>query len=279
LLKSNNNIFEQQEREQQMTGCHLFKLPKFLILTGILLIATGCATTQTTDRNDDPIEPANRVFFNINETLDKHLMKPVAEAYVEITPVPIRTSVTNFFDNLLYLNVILNDFLQGKFNQGLTDMLRFTYNSTFGIAGLFDVSTSIGMPKNKEDFGQTLAVWGIDIGSYLYLPIYGPNTVRDSTDLVSSALLNPFFYITNIVLYPIASLHAINQRANLLEASNIRDEAALDTYSFTREAFLQQREYLIYDGEPPATGYDDIFGDASEAGAGDNEESGILVIE
>jgi phospholipid-binding lipoprotein MlaA len=261
-----------------MTGWRLYSLSKHLVLIGVFFIATGCATTQTTDDNgvgdNDPIEPANRIFFNINETLDKHLMKPIAEAYVEITPVVVRTSVTNFFDNLIYLNVILNDFLQGKFDQGITDTLRFTYNSIFGIAGLFDVSTPIGMPKNEEDFGQTLAVWGVDIGSYLYMPIYGPNTVRDSTDLVSSTLLNPFFYITNTVLYPVAALHAINERANLLEASNIRDEAAIDPYSFTREAHLQQREFLIYDGNPPLEGYDDIFGDA-----GDDDSSGVLVIE
>ncbi len=259
-----------------MTGSHFISLSKHLIFIGILSIAAGCATTQTSDGvgSNDAIEPANRVFFDINETLDKHLMKPIAETYVEMTPAVIRTSVTNFFDNLTYLNVILNGFLQGKFDQGLTDMLRFTYNSIFGIAGLFDVSTGAGMPKNDEDFGQTLAVWGFDIGSYLYIPLAGPNTVRDSADYVPSTLLNPFFYITNTVLYPVAALHAINERANLLEASNIRDEAAIDPYAFTREAHLQQREFLIYDGNPPVTGYDDIFSDTD-----DEESGGVLVIE
>jgi phospholipid-binding lipoprotein MlaA len=259
-----------------MTGSHFISLSKHLIFIGILSIATGCATTQTSGDvgSNDAIEPANRVFFNISETLDKHLMKPVAEAYVDVTPVVVRTSVTNFFDNLTYLNVILNDFLQGKFDQGITDMLRFTYNSIFGIAGLFDVSTGAGMPKNYEDFGQTLAVWGVDSGSYLYIPLTGPNTVRDSTDFVPSTLLNPFFYITNTIFFPISALDSINKRANLLEASNIRDEAAIDPYAFTREAHLQQREFLIYDGNPPVTGYDDIFSDAD-----DEESGGVLVIE
>lgn len=258
-----------------MTEWRYFKLSRHLAFIGILLIATGCATTQTTNGvgDNDPIEPANRIFFNVNETLDKHLLKPIAESYVEVTPVAVRTSITNFFDNLTYLNVILNDLLQGKFDQGLTDMLRFTYNSTFGIAGLFDVSTPIGMPANDEDFGQTLAVWGFDQGSYLYIPLLGPNTVRDTTDMVPSTLLNPFFYVTSAVLFPISALNAVNTRANLLEASNLRDEAAIDPYSFTREAHLQQREYLIYDGDPPATGYDDIFGAAGD------DESGVLVIE
>lgn len=261
-----------------MTGSHFFSLSKHLLLIGMLSIMTGCATTQTSDDvgNNDPIEPVNRVSFDINETLDKHLMKPIANAYVDVTPVPVRTSVTNFFDNLSYPNVILNDFLQGKFNQGITDTLRFTYNSIFGIAGLFDVSTGIGMPKNNEDFGQTLAVWGVDSGSYLYIPMIGPNTVRDTTDILPSTLLNPFFYITSAVMFPISALNAINTRANLLEASNFRDEAAVDPYSFTREAYLQQREFLIYDGNPPLTGYDDLFSDFEDF---DDEESGILVIE
>jgi phospholipid-binding lipoprotein MlaA len=273
LPKSNNNIFEQQERVI-MTGWRLLNISKLLILTGILALATGCATTQ----NNDPLEPSNRVVFNVTETLDKHFIKPIAESYVDVTPVPVRTSVTNFFDNLSYLNVILNDFLQGKFEQGITDMLRFTYNSTFGIAGLFDISTPIGMPANNEDFGQTLATWGVEQGSYLYL--LGPSSTRDITDEVPSTLLNPFFYLSGIVFAPISALNAVNTRANLLEQSNIRDEAALDPYSFTREAYLQQREFQVYDGEPPATGYDDIFDDAGDAGnAGDDEESGVLVIE
>ncbi len=252
-------------------------LPTYLKLTVVsvvFLLFTGCATTQIEGEvnNDDPIESTNRVFFNVNETLDKHLIRPAAEAYVSVTPTPVRTGITNFFSNLGYLNVILNDFLQGKFNQGITDSLRFLYNSTFGIAGFFDVSTGIGMPANDEDFGQTLAVWGVDKGSYLYLPLLGPNTVRDTTNVAPSILLNPLFYASSIILFPLNAVNAINTRANLLEASNIRDEAALDPYSFTREAFLQQREFLIYDGNPPVSGYDDIFDQ-------DDDEEGVLVIE
>lgn len=261
-----------------MIGCRFFKFSKHLIFIGILLSMSGCATTQTQDGidNDDPIEPANRVFFNFNETLDKHLLKPIAEGYVEITPAPVRTGVTNFFENLTYLNVVLNDFLQGKLTQGVNDSLRFVFNSTLGIGGLFDVaSTDMNLAKNEEDFGQTLAVWGVDKGSYLYIPLFGPNTIRDSADFVPSTLLNPFFYITSSILFPVSALNTINKRANLLEASNIRDEAAVDTYIFTREAYLQQREYLIYDGNPPVTGYDDIFGDSES----EDEESGVLVIE
>jgi phospholipid-binding lipoprotein MlaA len=269
-----NAILKETPREAEMIGIRLLKLLKLLVFIGILSVVAGCATTSNGEVNDDPIEPANRVFFDVSETLDKHLMKPIAEAYVEVTPTAVRTSVTNFFDNLTYLNVILNDFLQGKFNQGLTDILRFTYNSIFGIGGLFDVSTDIGMPKNDEDFGQTLAHWGFDKGAYLYIPLMGPNTVRDSTDYVPSTLLNPFYYISSAVLWPVSAINIVNTRANLLEASDLRDEAAVDPYAFTREAYLQQREYKIYDGNPPITGYDDIFGEA-----GDDDEAGVLVIE
>jgi phospholipid-binding lipoprotein MlaA len=256
-----------------MLTSRIIESSRLVLLSLCLLIAGGCATTQTSGQvsNDDPIEPANRVFFDINESLDKHIIKPAAEAYVDYTPKPVRKAVTNFFDNLTYLNVILNDFLQGKWDQGLQDSLRFLYNSTVGIGGLFDVSTEIDMPANDEDFGQTLAVWGMDKGAYLYLPFFGPNTVRDSTDFVPSTFLNPLFYASGLVLLPVTALNAVNTRANLLEASNIRDEAALDPYAFTREAHLQQREYLIYDGNPPVSGYDEMFLE--------NEDDGMLIIE
>lgn len=250
------------------------QLSLILLLLGLTGLISGCATTQT-NGNVDPIEPANRTFYNINETLDKHLLKPVAQSYANITPQPVRTSITNFFDNLTYLNVVLNSLLQGKLDQGLSDATRFLFNSTIGIGGLFDVATPMGLPEHEEDFGQTMAVWGLGEGAYLYLPLNGPTTVRNTPDIVTSTLLNPFFYITSTVLYPISALNTINKRANLLEATNIRDEAAVDPYTFTREAYLQQREFLIHDGNPPVKGYDDVFDDSS----GNGESGGVLVIE
>ena len=260
-----------------MVSFHYLKILKQIIFLALFCVLVGCATTQTTDKytKDDSLEPANRVFFDVNETIDRALIKPVAEIYVDVTPNFIRTSITNFFDNLAYINVILNDLLQGKVNQGLSDIVRFVANSTMGIGGLFDVATPMGLPEHEEDFGQTLAVWGVDEGSYLYLPFLGPNSVRDSTNYVPSTLLNPFFYISSAILFPVTAINAINKRANLLEASNIRDEAAVDLYSFTREAYLQQREYLIHDGNPPITGYDDVF----SVDDGQNDGSGVLKIE
>lgn len=260
-----------------MVSFYCLKILKQITFLALFCVLTGCATTQTMDKyaKDDSLEPANRVFFDINETIDQALIKPVAEIYADVTPNFIRTSITNFFENLAYLNVILNDLLQGKINQGLSDVVRFVANSTMGIGGLFDVATPMGLPEHDEDFGQTLAVWGVDEGSYLYLPFFGPNTVRDSTDFVPSTLLNPFFYISSAILFPVTAVNAVNKRANLLEASNVRDEAAVDLYSFTREAYLQQREYLIYDGNPPITGYDAVF----SVDDGQNDGSGVLKIE
>ena len=242
-----------------MTERRLYPLAKRWLVLGMILAATGCATTHN-EPGQDPLEPANRVFFNVNETLDRAMLKPVAQGYVRITPAPVRTGVTNFFNNLGYLNVILNDVLQGKFEQGVNDSLRFIFNSTLGIGGWFDVAgDNMGLPAHEEDFGQTLAVWGLDKGFYLYLPLFGPNTLRDSADFIPSTLLNPFFYASGSILLPLNAVNAINTRANLLEASNIRDEAALDPYAFTREAYLQQREFLIHDGNPPISDYEDIF--------------------
>lgn len=252
---------------------------KSVIVFLLLLFVCGCATNQTTPNTtkaDDPIESANRVSYTFTDTLDRNLLKPVAETYAEYTPAFARDSITNFFDNLSYLNVVLNSFLQGKFNQGMQDTSRFIANSTFGVMGLFDVATPIGLPAHQEDLGQTLAVWGVNEGSYLYVPIGGPNTTRNLPNYATSYFLNPLTYVTGAVLFPLTALDIINKRANLLEATNIRDEAAVDPYIFTREAYLQQREYLIFDGHPPVEGYDDIF-DTDTNGKG--SESGVLKIE
>ncbi len=241
-----------------------YRLNRPVSLFAVLLAAalvTGCVGNQTIDGevNPDPYEDTNRGFYKFNDALDRHIMTPVAKNYVKVTPEPVRDGVTNFFDNLEYLNVIMHSFLQGKLGQGISDVTRFVVNSTIGIGGLFDVATSMGMKENDEDLGQTLAVWGVDQGAYLYIPFLGPYTARNSPDVASSYFTNPFSYISSIFLLPVTALNLINDRANLLEASEFVEEASIDPYSFTREAYLQQRRYLIYDGNPPSEGYDDIF--------------------
>lgn len=226
------------------------------VLSLSTLTLTGCVSGSAEDR--DPLEGVNRVIYNVNDTLDKALIKPVATVYSKVTPKGMRMGLTNFFDNVGYINVIANDLLQGKFRQASQDTGRFLLNSTVGFGGLFDVASSAGLKKNDEDFGQTLGKWGFGEGAYLVLPVRGPNSLRDAPDLATSLFLNPLFYVGGAVTLPLGIVSGINERANMLEATRIRDEAALDAYSFTREAYRQNREYKIYDGNPPNADIDYI---------------------
>lgn len=229
-------------------------------------LLAGCATpTASTDEPNDPYEGMNRNFYDFNDALDRNFFEPVARGYVKVTPDPVRTRVTKFFDNVSYLNVIANDLLQGKAGQFAADSGRFVVNSTVGIGGLFDPATSFGMPEHDEDLGQSFGTWGMGEGAYLVLPFMGPNSFRDLPNSASSMLLNPLTYLNGIVTLPLGVLNAVNTRANLLEASSIRDQAALDPYTFVREAYRQQREYKIYDGNPPGDGFEDYVEDDSDA--------------
>ncbi len=234
---------------------------KLILLTFITLTLGGCATPDRIQDNPDPLEPANRQLFNLNETLDDNIFKPVAQGYVNITPRPVRTGITNFFDNATYLNVILNSFLQAEFSNGFSDVGRFMANSTFGIGGLFDVATDMGLPPREKDTGQTLGKWGFGEGAYLFVPGPGSSTIRDTSNIITSSLLFPFTYFSAAVFFPVTAVMAVNARANLLTASTLRDEAALDTYTFTREAYLERRRYLIRGGDEEALReFEEMFG-------------------
>ncbi len=234
----------------------------YALLLVASLALSGCASLGGNgEMNSDPLEPANRAFYTFNDTLDNALIRPTAEFYVFVTPAPVRGSVANFFANLGSLNVILNSFLQGKVDEGFAGLSRFFVNSTLGLGGLFDVASEAGMASHEEDLGQTLAIWGVDQGPYLYLPLLGPYSARHTPDLASSTLTNPLFYVSGSILYPVAALGLISKRAEHLDATRMRDEAAVDAYIFTREAYLQRRNNLIHDGNPPAADYDDLFGD------------------
>lgn len=242
------------------------RLIKILLLITIIPMFAACASTPRTmtdtPDNVDPLEPSNRKVYAFNDGVDRYFLQPVATVYADITPDFMQTGVTNFFNNIAYLNVIVNSSLQGKIDQGMSDLFRFVFNSTLGIAGLFDVATTMGIPVHDEDLGQTFAVWGSGQGAYLTLPLFGPNTVRDAPDLVTSWFLNPISYAVTAVSLPATALKIVNARANLLETTSLLDEAALDPYSFTREAYLQRRNYLIHDGAPPDAGDEDIFSES-----------------
>jgi len=217
------------------------------------LLLTACATTQGTSGDpNDPFEDTNRQFHAFNNALDEHVLEPVADAYVDVTPVYVRNSVGNFFNNISYPGVVLNDLLQGKVHQGIQDTTRFVVNSTIGIAGLWDPASAIGLPLHDEDFGQTLGVWGAGEGAYLEIPFFGPNSTRDAPDLAVSRVTNVLFWVGSAaVTAPLAVLDIIDTRARLDTAIKLRDESALDSYVFTREAYRQRRTHLIYDGNPP----------------------------
>ena len=226
----------------------------------VFALLTGCATTQSADpevSNNDPFESVNRPIYRANDFVDRRIARPVTEAYVSYTPQPIQNSVSNFFDNVVYPNVILNDFLQGKVTQGLEDLGRFLVNTTFGFLGVWDMATPLGLEAHDEDFGQTLGVWGMDESIYLMLPFIGPSTVRDVPNLGVSTVTNILFYVSSPYVVPVALLGFIDLRARLDEAVTFRDETAVEPYLFTREAYLQHRKFLIYDGNPPVD--DDLY--------------------
>ncbi len=227
--------------------------PLHWLVIVLALSLSACATSQN---HYDPIEPVNRVTDKINDGVDRVTLKPLAKGYTTVVPKPMRSAVSNFYDNSTYMNTVLNDFLQGKGKQGFMDLMRFLINTTLGIGGLVDVATPMGFERHDEDFGQTLATWGVGQGAYIVYPFVGPNSVRNTPDFLTATATDPLFWagltLAPYVTIPFTVLKYIDKRARLLSASDMRDELALDPYVFTREAWRQQREYLIYDGHPPA---------------------------
>jgi len=233
---------------------HPFHL--FVLLLAVIL--TSCATPQN---HYDPIESTNRVTDKVNDSIDRVSLKPLAKGYTAVVPKPMRTAVSNFYDNSTYMNTVLNDFLQGKGQQGFLDLIRFLINSTLGIGGLVDVASSMGLERHDEDFGQTLATWGIGQGAYIIYPLMGPNSARNTPDFLTATATDPLFWagfvLAPYVTIPVTVLKYVDERAQLLGASDMRDELSLDPYIFTREAWRQRREYLIYDGNPPTPASED----------------------
>jgi phospholipid-binding lipoprotein MlaA len=216
----------------------------------VLLLASACATTAHDPR--DPWEPLNRKTYALNDALDRHVMRPAAEAYVKVTPAYVRARVNDFFGNIGDIATGLNDFLQGKAREGINDFGRIVVNTTFGVAGLWDVASRLGVEKRDEDFGQTLGVWGVPPGPYFVIPFLGPSTARDAP----ARAADPSWYYSRYieddrVYWGLWTLDAVRTRANLLKASNILEQAALDPYIFTRDAWLQRRRNQVYDGKPP----------------------------
>ncbi|NGY06709.1 MlaA family lipoprotein [Solimonas terrae] len=222
-----------------------------MVLGSAALALAGCAHNSPYEPAD-PLEKINRPIYAFNMVADKYVLRPVTVTYVTYAPPPLRIGVHNFLDNLFYPTVVVNDALQAKFKQSGLDLTRFVLNSTFGLAGLLDPATMVGLRENDEDFGQTLGVWGVGEGWYIMLPLLGPSTNRDVVGRVGDIWTSPTQY-ANLNLGDRAGLlavQAVDTRVQLLDLDSILKQQ-LDPYVFLRTAYLQRRLNEVYDGNPP----------------------------
>lgn len=238
-------------------------LIKQIVIVLLLGFNMGCTTLDGPANPDDPFESFNRSMYSFNERLDEYALKPLAEGYQAVTPDAVDTGISNFFNNLGDVLVLINDLLQLKFDRAISTSARIVFNSTFGLFGLMDVATDFGIPKHNEDFGQTLGYWGVESGPYLVLPFFGPSSVRDGIGLTVD------FTELDLIFDDMATRDArgllavkyIDKRADLLKAKDIVDETAPDPYAFIRDAWMQSRINRVYDGNPPEEDEDDLFED------------------
>lgn len=227
-----------------------------LIRTCLLLLLTALAGCSSSNPKD-PFESYNRAAFRFNDTVDKAVLKPVAQGYNKVTPKPAKNMIHNFFSNLDDVLVTFNDLLQLKFSQAAADGTRVVINSTFGVFGLINVADRL--EKHNEDFGQTLGYWGVSSGPYLVIPILGPSSVRDGAGLyVDSSYLSPIGTMDDVGTRNRLYIgKGVEARASLLEVEEVLDENMLDRYSFIRDAYMMRRQNLVYDGNPPKQKFED----------------------
>ena len=235
----------------------MLKSTSLIWLVLLSLFLAGCAGTQNrqTDPQNDPWEGFNRKVYAFNDGLDK-VVRPVAVGYDKIMPDPFQRGVGNFFRNLDTPVTFVNQVLQGKLRQSGSSIGRFLLNSTVGLLGFFDVATKVGMPYYNEDLGQTLAKWGYEDSRYLMLPFFGPSTFRDGTGRLADSYIHPVGRaIHGNNEWGLWIFRGIDQRARFLE-QDAELEQAYDPYVLMRDVWLQNRQYQIYDGDPPMADYD-----------------------
>lgn len=256
-----------------MTGIRIGgRFAPFAVAVGLLLMPWFAAAQQRAPDERDPWEGFNRGVYSFNQGVDKVLIHPVAKGYNFLLPKPVRNRVSSFFANLGDVVTVANDLLQGKFQQGLEDGARVFWNSTAGIGGLFDPATTMGLPRHREDFGQTLGVWfGRDkYGPYLMLPLLGPSSVRDGVGLIGDIYTWPVYWVPAkpAVTWGLAGVVYVDKRATLLETEDLLETAAVDRYAFLRDSYFQHRRDLVYDGNAPedeeVTFEDDFVPDDAE---------------
>ena len=221
------------------------------LVAALVALQGGCATGPNANPKD-PLEPMNRSITKFNDGLDDYVLKPVATGYRDYTPDPVQKGVGNFFRNIGDMFSTVNNGLQLKGRETAESLMRVVVNTTFGIYGIFDFASDIGLKRNPEDFGQTLGYWGVPDGPYLVLPVFGPSTVRDASTMPVEFALDPVTsHEDRVERYTATGLRVVDKRATLLATGNLLNEAALDKYSFTRDAYLQFRRNQVYDGNPP----------------------------
>lgn len=217
----------------------------------VAVLSTGCATGPNANLKD-PLEPMNRSISRFNDSLDENVLKPVATGYKDVTPDLVQKGVRNVFNNLSDIWSTVNNGLQLKGRDTAESLMRSVVNTVFGIYGIFDVATPIGLERHPEDFGQTLGAWGVPDGPYVVLPLFGPSTLRDTAGMPVDTSVD---YVRNLDHIPTRNsamgVRIVDKRAALLDASNLLSEAAIDKYSFTRDAYLQFRRNQVFDGNPP----------------------------
>lgn len=234
--------------KQSINSQKVIRFAGGVALCGMFLLA-GCATTSNPK---DPIEGVNRAVFALNDGIDQVALKPVAKGYDAVVPTPVKTGVANFFGNIADVFIGVNNLFQGKVRDAASDCGRVLVNSTIGILGLVDFATDFGLEKHDEDFGQTFGRWGVASGAYVVVPLWGPRDVRDTVGLVLDTAADPVAHINHIpARNTLLVTRIISDRTALLPAEKVIEDAALDKYSYIRDAYLQRRRNLIYDGSPP----------------------------
>jgi len=225
---------------------------KSAAVTSLLLVfaAPGIMAEEVVV-NIDPLEGFNRAVFSFNDGVDRVAIKPLTQTYRYVMPDLAQTGVTNFFGNIRDVRTLLNNLLQGKFHNASEDFVRLSFNTVWGIGGLFDVATPLGIPKNNEDFGQTLGYWGVSSGPYIVLPLLGPSTFRDTAGLVPDMMADPVRYVDDrAIRNSLQVVRVLDTRSRLMDSERL---ISGDRYSFIRDAYLQRREFLINDGQVEIT--------------------------
>lgn len=219
--------------------------PRTLGAAALVLSLAGCATGPDA-HSQDPLEPFNRGVSTFNDAVDDAVLKPVATAYQTVTPGPVRTGVGNFFGNLRDLYSALNALLQARPQVAAENFMRFSMNTFLGLGGVLDIASEAGIPRHTLDFGHTLGRWGVPPGAYVVLPFFGPSTVRDASGLIVDTHGDPVVGVDHVpTRNSLYTLRAVDARAGLLRAGNLLEGAALDKYSFTRDAYLQRRQSQV----------------------------------